>query len=355
MHKIRIIIDRAALAYNYKAMQNLAPSAQCGAVVKANAYGLGLDPVCETLWQAGCRTFFIANLSEAPPLRKLLPDAKIYVFEGFNKDELKYYRDYNLHPVINDLDMLDIAAGEKLRAMLHIDTGMSRLGMHLRDIEKVQDKVNALFENDDIHMIMTHLSCADLVAHGMNQAQSDKMNIVKKIFPDIPISMANSSGIIHHNKMHYDLLRAGTALYGGITDPLLKPVVTLEGAILQIRKVYKGEAIGYSATYIAEKDMMIATISGGYADGIPRHLSNTGYSVFYKGYKCPVLGRVSMDSVMIDISHIPEALHQKGEWVEFFGKHILLDAVAELAHTISYGILTGLGSRPQRIYKPYIN
>jgi len=355
MHKIRITIDRAALAYNYKAMQNLALSSECGAVVKADAYGLGLDAICETLWDAGCRTFFTANLSEAPQLRKLLPDAKIYVFEGFSKDELKYYREYKLHPVINDLEMLDIAAGEKLQAMLHVDTGMSRLGLHLHDLEKAYDKVNVLFENDDIHMIMTHLSCADLVAHGMNQAQIDKINIVKNLFPNIPISMANSSGIMHHNKMHHQLLRAGTALYGGITDSLFKPVVTLEGAILQIRKVYKGEAIGYSATYIAQKDMMIATVSGGYADGIPRHLSNTGYSVFYKGYKCPVVGRISMDSVMIDISDIPEDLHKKGAWVEFFGQHIPLDEVAELAHTISYGILTGLGSRPQRIYKPYIN
>ena len=352
MHKTRITINLDALAYNYKAMKKMASQLECGAVVKADAYGLGLQPVCETLRASGCRVFFTATLVEAIEVREILPDAILYSFEVFTKEELEYCKKYSIHPVVNDLETLEIIEGTGLKAALHIDTAMSRLGLHIKEAEQEQDRIRSLLENNDLALIMTHLSCADLVPHQMNKQQGCSAAYIQKLFPDVPMSVANSSGIMHHDYLHYDLLRTGTALYGGITDPRLKPVMTLEGQILQIRKVYQGEAIGYSATYIAPKDMMVATLSGGYADGIPRHLSNTDYAVFYAGYKCSILGRVSMDSVMVDISHIPEELYVKGAWVEFFGENIPLDEAAELAHTISYGILTGLGNRPKRIYKP---
>ena len=349
MNNTKIYINTSHLTHNYYSLCHHAKNATLGAVVKAGGYGCGLRGIAAYLYKSGCRLFFVATFDEGVKIRELFGDADIYVFEGIMDSQIDAYHENMLRPVINSLDMLNIASDSALPIALHIDTGMNRLGLNMQDLDILMQN-HALIKSLDIQMIMSHFACADTPDHILNAQQKEKMQKIKQYFPIIPISFANSAGILYHSDSHYDIVRAGIGLYGGLPHQDLKNVVSLKGNILQIRTIQMGESVGYGADYIAHKPITAITVSGGYADGIPRSLLNSGYCAIYKNYKIPLIGRVSMDSTIFDVSNVPESMLKIGEEVEFFGDNYPIYAFAGNAKTISYEILTGLGKRSHYIY-----
>ncbi|MEM6603636.1 MAG: alanine racemase [Pseudomonadota bacterium] len=351
MNKTHIDINLGHLAHNYHALREMAPTAEaCSAVVKADAYGCGVQQVVERLCHEECQIFFVATYQEGVAVRQINKDIIIYVLEGLTSHQISDYKAHDLRPVINDLASFKDIKTLKMQAALHIDTAMNRLGLSLNDYFTIKDMIDDMVISQDISLLMSHLSVADHISHPLNKQQIEKVQNIAKNHPHAKMSLANSMGVLHHPDTHFDILRPGIALYGGVSHPKLRHIVTLSGQILQIRQIESGDTVGYGATFTAQKPMIIATISGGYADGIPRSLSNTDFAVFYNGYRFPLIGRVSMDSLICDVSDYPQIdqLHQ--EWVEIFGPHNPLDECAELAHTISYEILTHLSARGERTY-----
>lgn len=344
-----IKVNLSALKHNYRTLQNLSLAQNISAVVKADAYGCGVFSVVKALTEVECSTFFVATLDEACALRKHYQDINIAVFEGLTQEDLSIYREFKLIPIINTADQMQYIDRQKLKAIIHIDTGMNRLGLHISDIAILQKKIIKLYQDQDISYVMSHLACADSANHPMNQKQKDNFLYLKTLFPCIPMSLCNSAGILYHS-IDDDLGRPGIALYGGIKQPDIKNVVTITAPILQIRNIKKGESVGYGADFISSQDMKICTVGYGYADGFPRILSGTSYKAYHKGYYLPLLGRVSMDSIVLDVSQVPlEDLHD-GDEIQLIGDYNSLDLCAQLAHTIPYEILTNLSRRMRRIY-----
>ncbi len=352
-------IDLAALQSNWRSLSAATGGIECGAAIKGNAYGLGVEPVSKALWQAGCKTYFVARPMEGAELRTLLPDAIIYVLDGLFPGQAEFYAIHNLRPALISIEeALEWAAfsnvyGRQLPCAIHVDTGINRLGM------TVQEFIATLTKRElNIVLLMSHLACADDPLHALNAQQANSFASIRKMLPDVPASLANSSGIYLGPDYLNDLVRAGIALYGG--NPLpgqvnpMKAVATLEGTVLQVRNINPGETIGYSATWTATKPSRIAILGAGYKDGIPRSLSsksNMGPAqVFLNGQRCPIVGRVSMDMMAIDISGLPEGSVARGARAEIFGPNIPIDEVAAWAGTISYELLTRLGSRYARLY-----
>lgn len=350
----RLSVDLDAIARNYRLLRNRLNGAACAAVVKADAYGLGAIPVASRLLKEGCKTFFVATLDEAVSLKTHIGDAQIFVFHGVQKDEGKDFVAFGILPVLNDREQLqrwkDIANG--LPAALHIDTGMCRLGLDMVEAEKLsRDEIvlNAL----NIQFIMSHLACAGETDHPMNAKQLAKAKQLKTWFPHVPLSLANSSGIFLSPDFHFDLARPGCALYGitpneSLPNPM-ENVVELSAPILQIRTLEKDTAVGYGATITAPKGTKIATIAFGYADGMLRSLGNNAVA-HISGAEARVLGRVSMDMIMLDVSTIPERLLQEGARAVLIGPDQPVDMVAARAGTIGYEVFTRLGNRVARGY-----
>lgn len=339
----RLRIDLGALSANYALFRNAASPGAAAAVVKADGYGLGAPPVAQALWGAGCRDFFVATAGEGLALRAELPDAMIYVFEGARSETVLDLVGADLIPVLNHSAQLEAwreTAGGRAAAV-HVDTGMHRLGFdpHLssRDFRGVR-----------VTLLVTHLACADQPDHPMNRRQLERLARVRESFPGVPVSIGNSAAVLEGPQLAGDLGRPGIGVYGG--NPYLdapspvRPVVTLEGRVLQIRRVAAGESIGYGATFTAEHDMDVAVVGLGYGDGLPRLLSNRGEAAV-SGRRCPIVGRISMDLTTIDVTGVAVRLD---DWVEFFGATVLVDEVAAWAGTIAYEILTGIGHRPAR-------
>ncbi|WAC46947.1 alanine racemase [Asticcacaulis sp. SL142] len=352
-------IDLRALADNYARLKLKAPHAVAGAVVKANAYGLGVIPVTQTLYAAGCREFFVALAHEAFDLRPHLPgDARLYILNGLPPGAEAICAAQAIIPVLNGVDQVarwaDCAQslGRVLPCALQADTGMSRLGLSTDELDAF---LVAPPKGLDIRLLMSHLACADEPENTANGYQLKAMRRAMERFPNVPVSFANSGGIFLSPAYHHDLIRPGIALYGGVPhdgrpNPM-QPVVRLDIAVTQTRTVPAGAHIGYGGTFITEREMRLATLSAGYADGLPRALSNRG-AAWFEGVRLPILGRVSMDSIIIDISALkPDAL-PTGSFVELIGPHQSVDDLARDAGTISYEILTQLGSRYFRHYIP---
>ena len=356
-------IDLGALQFNYKALAKRAGKAACGAAVKGNAYGLGIAPVSKALWEVGCQTYFVARPKEGEELRQLLPTAIIYVLDGLFPGQSEYYAKHDLRPaLISITEALEWSAfgrqyGRPLPCSLHVDTGINRLGLSMADFHALSlDKF--LMAGLNVSLLMSHLACADTPDHPLNEKQRQQFSVVRATLPDVPASLANSSGIYLGKPFGHDLVRPGIALYGGnpiapLKNPM-KAVVTLEGTILQLRDVKKGETVGYSATWKAPRNSRIAVLGAGYKDGVPRHLSsrqkNGPAHVFVGGRRCPVVGRVSMDMMAIDVTEVKSSKLQKGSRAEILGGRIPIDEVAGWAGTISYELLTRLGSRYARVY-----
>jgi alanine racemase len=358
-----LTIDLAAIEANWRMLKRELLTVECAAVVKANAYGLGLEPVTTTLAKAGCKTFFVADIAEARSVRSRAGAADIYVLDGFTPDWGDALIEINARPVINsttelaEWDAFVSAHSWRGGAALHIDTGMRRLGI-LPD-EAAALAPRAQTENHGIALIMSHLACADTPDHPLNAAQIKLFRELHMLYAGIPTSLANSSGIFLGDTAHFDLARPGAALYGvnptpGKPNPM-QSVVELTGRILQLRNVAPEETVGYGATWTAKRVTRIAVVALGYADGLVRSGGGTddhpGGAAIVAGTRCPIVGRISMDLVCIDITDLPPGAVHRGEHATLVGGEIGVDEVATAAGTIGYEILTRLGPRCHLVYR----
>ncbi|HSB59463.1 MAG TPA: alanine racemase [Methyloceanibacter sp.] len=355
-------MDLDALIANYRSLRDLSAPAECAAVVKANAYGLGMAAVAPALARAGCKTFFVATLGEAEELRGLLADATIYVLAGLLKGSAPFYRKLGLRPVLNSTAEIDEwaafsnAAREKLPAAIHIDSGMNRLGLSAAEVEAVAGAKGSL-NAFELAMVMSHLACADESEHAKNAVQRKTFDTLRAKLPKARASLANSAGILLGAAYHYDLVRPGIALYGGKasrTANPFAPVVQLSGRVLQVRDVAPGETVGYDATRTLKRPSRVATLAVGYADGVFRALSvadnGQGLHVHFGSHPAPLIGRVSMDLITVDVTDVPRELARRGAWVELIGAHVAAHEFAAHAGTIDYEVLTNLGTRAVRRY-----
>ncbi len=347
----RLTIDLAALKANYRQFAERAArdGAECAAVVKADAYGLGVERVVPALWAAGCRTFFVVQLEEAAAVRALLPgDAPIYVLNGLLPGSEGGYAACNAIPVLNSLAQARawVAQGGG-RAALQVDTGMSRLGMPPAEVEAIAADPE-FRAKVDLRLVMSHLAASEDADAPSNRDQLDRFRAAAALFPGVPRSLANSGGTVLGGPFACDLVRTGIALYGGnpTADPAfaLARVVSLDARVIQLRTVPAGAGVGYGLTFHTTRETRIATLGLGYADGWLRSLSNRG-AAYFGGQRLPIIGRVSMDSFGVDVTDLPAEALAEGDWVELIGPHQSLDQVAADAGTISYDVLTSLGAR----------
>ncbi|MDZ7928146.1 MAG: alanine racemase [Agrobacterium sp.] len=354
-----LTIDLGALRDNYLTLAAMAPTAQTAAVVKADAYGLGAEIVSQVLFDAGCRNFFVAHIDEALALRlRLSAEANIFVLNGLQPGNETSCAAMAVTPVLNSLAQIAQWAAHARRlgkphiAAVQIDTGMCRLGLSPDELDVLASRPE-LLDGIDVAFVMSHLACADEPEHLSNAAQLCVMRKAAIAFPDVPVCFSNSGGIFLGNDYHNALLRPGIALYGGapsVTRPNpMKPVVRLDVAVIQTRTVPAGSLVGYGGSFEAAGPTRLATIAAGYADGLPRSLSNRG-AAWYNGVRLAIAGRVSMDSIILDISALPEGSLTQGSLVQMIGPDQTLEDIAEDAGTIAYEILTGLGRRYRRTY-----
>ncbi len=359
----RIDLDR--LAANWDALNTLSGQAECAAVIKANAYGHGVREIALTLVHAGCRMFFTAGYEEASELREILdpvlPDAIIAVFDGITGHDREAVLNRAIIPTINSLHDLGLfarwagEAGTPLPAMLQLDTGMNRLGAGADELGRIVNSPD--FGAADWRLVFSHLASADEPDNPQNPRQKTAFDAMRATLPGIaantPASIAATGGIMLGEGFHYQVTRPGIGLYGLSPVPAfsdhLQPVISLHARVLQIRDANPGETVGYNATATLTRPSRLATIAGGYADGVRRHLSNKGHA-FRNGLSAPIIGRVSMDTVVIDITDWPDNNLtpnnlSPGDYVELIHDGYDADAMAAQSGTIGYDILTGLGLR----------
>ncbi|MFQ5954128.1 MAG: alanine racemase [Kiloniellales bacterium] len=351
-------IDLAAIVANYRLLCRRLGGVECATVVKADAYGLGMHRVAPALARAGCRQFFVARLDEGVALRRLMPEAAIGVFDGALPGTEPVYREHHLMPVLNHLGQVDawaaLAARRRrpLPAILHVDTGMTRLGLEPAEVDRLAEDPGRL-AGIELSYVMSHLACADEPGHEMNARQLATFTQARRRLAQAPASLANSSGIFLGPDYHFDLARPGAALYGvapqpGTPNPMAQ-VINLKGKILQVRNVDSPMTVGYGATHRVTRAGRLATVAVGYADGYLRSLSNRAHA-FLGDVRVPVVGRVSMDLITLDVTAAPPRAARPGQWVDLLGPRHGVDALAAEAGTIGYEILTALGHRYHRVY-----
>jgi alanine racemase len=361
---VRLRIDLGALADNWRELARRAAPGRCAAVVKANAYGIGLSEAAPALWGAGARVFFVAHLNEGIAARRALPaEAQIYVLNGLESGaDPADYAEHRLAPVIGGEEELQRWSAFAARrnwtnsCALHLDTGMNRLGF--ASLARLQAAMETHGSSSGADLLMSHFVSSEIPGDPINQAQIERFEAVRAAFPGLPASLANSSGMFLNPAPIYDLARPGYALYGGNPTPgrpnPMRPVVTLTAAIQQIRSIGTGMSCGYNAQWTAKRPTRLATLIIGYADGLPRGAGATdarpGAEVAIAGRKAPLVGRVSMDLAIVDITDLPEDAVRVGDPVELFGGSIDLDDFASRSGTIGYHLLTSLGPRYQREY-----
>ena len=355
----RLSIDLAALKRNYRLIAGLVAPARVAPVVKADAYGLGAFAVSKVLRKAGCTHFFVAQLEEALALKRQLPvDVTLMVLNGLMPGTEEACACAGIVPVLNSLEqaMAWSAVAEKLGrplpASLQFDTGMSRLGVSLEAAARLANDP-AFRTSVPLMTVMSHLACAETRDHLANEHQRSTFEALSDMFPGVPRSLANSGAAFFPSDFHGDFVRAGIALYGGAPSGNKKnpmhPVVQVEARVIQIRTVPAGTPVGYGLSFTAERESHIATIGVGYADGWLRSLSHCG-AAWFQGVRLPIAGRISMDSATLDVTELPEGMLKPGDWVELVGSSQSIDDVARDAGTISYEVLTRLGSRFHRTY-----
>lgn len=352
-------VDLDALRANYRALRAAAPRATCAGVVKADAYGLGLAPVARVLADEGCTVFFTATLDEALALRPVVgPAPVIAVLNGYFEGQLTEFTAHDLTPVLNDPGQLARRQAEcnrlnqALPAFLHIDTGMNRLGLSAAELDRLVERTDA-FSGPRWQAVMSHFACADVPEHPLNRRQARRFQAARAKLPEMPASFANSAAVLSAPTTHFDLVRPGIALYGGAAlvdrpNPM-QPVVRVMAPVLQVRKVERDDTIGYGATARAAHDTEIALVAAGYADGYPRAASNRGH-VAIGAHLAPIIGRVSMDMLAVDLSNLPPGAVAVGDMVEVLGPRATVDAAADSAQTIANELLTNLGGRYRRRY-----
>ena len=353
----RIIVNLNISRHNYNVLQNIVGDAECAAVVKANGYGVGDKVVTQTLLNQGCKTFFVATLSEGIRLRHEFPNAPfdIYVMFSDSREFPMVYHHHNLRPALNSLD--EIKAWEsycdsielKLPCAVHIDTGMSRTGLDKNDRTTLIANPS-LLDNVNVRLFMSHLACGDEPDHPKNREQLEIFKATTAPFPHIRKSLSASTGIYLGKDYHFDLVRPGRALYGGMPYDDTQRVVGLKSRVIQVRRIGAGESVGYSSTFVAEQDMTLATLGIGYADGLLRSAGTA--SAYFNNIALPIIGRISMDSIVVDITHAQDQINI-GDYLDLICEHQGLNKLADHAGTIPYEVLTQLGRSASRFETVY--
>ena len=357
-----ITIDLGQIRANWRTLAKRVAPAGCGAVVKADAYGLGAARVIPTLYEAGCRSFFVATQAEGKAAVALAPGATVYVLDGILPGCAREVAALGLRPVMASVEeargwaALASGAAPTPPAALHVDTGLNRLGMSEADFTSLLADAG-LMRRLDIALMISHLACADDAHHAMNREQLATFKRLCARLPKARASLAASDGLMLGKEFHFDLVRPGYALYGGQAAAQrapVKPVVRVSARILQVQDVPAGGYVGYSATYRAASPRRIATIAAGYADGVFRHASSSGDepggAVAIHGKLAPIVGRVSMDLITVDITEVGDPAPVRGDFVDLVSPELPLEAVGLAAKTIGYEVLTRLGARFHRHY-----
>jgi alanine racemase len=358
-----LTVDLDAIVANWRKLEKTAVPAECAAVIKADAYGCGIDPVATALAGAGCKTFFVATLDEARAARAALPTAAVYVLNGFFQNCGDAFAKIDARPVIGDLNELaewDVfcrRSGWAGGAAIHIDTGINRLGLSVAEAQGIIPRINA--GDHGITLVMSHLASAEQLNHPLNARQLASFREIASLFSNVPASLSNSSGVFLGAAFQFDMVRPGAALYGinptPEADNPMRPVVDLKARIVQIRNVEKGETVGYGGTWTARRQTRLAIISAGYADGYFRAASandgTRGAEVVVAGKRCAVAGRISMDLTAIDVTDLEKNAARRGHMVTLIGEGISVDEIAHHFGTIGYEVMTSLGRRFARLYK----
>lgn len=366
----RLSVDLDALVTNYRVLARRSGTARTAGVVKADAYGLGAAEVSAALFEVGCRTFFVAVPEEGIALRRSLPDAEIFAIGGVSCSQAAAAcAEARLTPVLNSVDEIAIwseywsSRSSRRPCAIHVDTGMNRLGLSINEATAFAE------ENDSSHsvtpiLLMSHLACADEPDHRLNVKQLKSFQRVRAAFKGVESSLCNSAGIFLDPDYHFDVTRPGISLYGGAPvighENPMRPVVTAEARIVQIREAKASETVSYGATVTLERDSRLAVVSVGYADGFHRSGSGNGVAMreakpaggsgWIAGHHVPIIGRITMDLTIFDVTDIPADSINTGDWIELFGPNIDIDTAAGAAGTISYELLTSLGRRYFRRY-----
>jgi alanine racemase len=356
-------VDLDAIRANWRKLEKTAVPAECSAVVKADAYGCGLEPVARALTDAGCKTFFVATLDEARAARAAVPSAGLYVLDGFIQNTGDAYAKIDAKPVFGDLNELaewDVfcrRTGWTGGAAIHIDTGMNRLGLTVSEAQGLIPRINA--GDHGISLVMSHLACAENLNHPLNAKQLSTFREIASVFSGVPASLSNSSGVFLGSLFQFDMVRPGAALYGVNPTPEadnpMQPVVELKARVVQIRDIERGESVGYGATWTARRPTRLAIVSAGYADGYFRaggsNDGTRGAEVVVAGRRCPVAGRISMDLMAVDVTDLEKNAVRRGHLVTLIGEGVTIDELAHHFGTIGYEVLTSLGHRYARVYK----
>jgi alanine racemase len=358
-----LTIDLGALAANWKTLASTTVPVECAAVVKGDGYGCGLEPVTRTLSREGCSTFFVADVAEGRRVRAVASDAAIYVLNGLIPGSAQAFAADYLRPVINsatelaEWDAFVATRNWRGGAALHVDTGMNRLGITLEEAVAIAPRLQS--ENHGFTLVMSHLACAEIPDHPMNDRQIRLFREIRILYRGVASSLANSSGIFLGGGAYCDLVRPGVALYGvnptpGKANPM-RPVVELKGRVIQVRAVNKGENVGYGAAFTTTRPSRIAIVALGYADGYLRSASaakgKPAGQVIIAGKRCPIAGRVSMDVLAADVTDLPDGTVRRGDFATLIGDGMSVDDVAAAMGTIGYEVLTHLGRRYHRVYK----
>ncbi len=352
-----ITINLDAVAANWRALAALVAPAECGAVVKANAYGLGAAEIVPALARAGCRTFFVATPEEGRAARLLLPEARLFALDGLFPGAAPLLLAADVTPVLSSLAEVEDWAGEAARlgrplpAALQIDSGLNRLGLAAPEIEALAARP-ALLAALDLRLVMSHLASADDPADPHNEAQRTAFDRGRALLPAAPASLAASDGLMLGPGYHYDLVRPGYALYGGQAfrggPTPVSPVVTVRARVLQVRTLETGASVGYSAAWRAQRPTRLAVIAAGYGDGLARALSAPtgapGAMVMVAGQRAPIVGRVSMDLITVDVTDVAGEI-RRGDLATLIGPGLTIEAMGAAAGTIGYEVLTRLGPR----------
>jgi len=365
---LRLTVDLGALADNWRDMARRSGSARTAAVVKADAYGIGIEDAGITLYEAGARDFFVAVPAEGATLRAYAPDARIFVLSGLWPGAEQTFFDNDLVPVIASEEQLALwmaAVSERgdHPCALHVDTGFNRLGLSMKEAFELAGDVSRPASFSPV-LVLSHLACADDPSSPMNRRQLESFREVSAAFEGIESSLSASAGIFLGSDYHFDLTRPGIALYGGeavnsVENPM-RPVAKAEARILQVREAAAGETVSYGGTLTLARDSRLAIASVGYADGYLRSLSGTGVPLrdtsipgafgFIAGRRVPVAGRVTMDLTIFDVTDLPDGAVRAGDYIELFGPNMPVDEVARAGGTIGYEMLVGLGLRYERHY-----
>ena len=358
-----LTIDLTAIEANWKALAYRAMPAECGAVIKADGYGCGIEPVASILAKAGCNTFFVADLSEARRVRAVVAEPAVYVLNGLMPGTAQTYANLNVRPVIGSMaelaewDAFVSTSGWRGGAALHVDTGMNRLGITVEEAAALAPRIRA--ENHGITLLISHFVSSEVPEHPLNEKQIATFREIRLLYRGIPSSLANSSGVFLGSAAHCDMERPGVALFGvnptpGRPNPM-RPVITLQGHIIGLRHINRGDSVGYNAVWTAKRATRLAVVGVGYADGYLRAASASdsvsGADAIVAGKRCTLAGRVSMDLLTIDITDVPEGAVKRGDLVTLIGDGITVDDFAAAAGTIGYEVLTSLGKRYHRVYK----